>query len=70
MTSRSTARFDWSYDKAPREIQRAFDKQVLLLLHNLRHPSLRAKKYNEAENKWQARVTRDWRLYFLIEDDT
>jgi hypothetical protein len=40
------------------------------LLVDLRHPSLRAKKYSEAENKWQARVTRDWRFYFTIVDDT
>ena len=40
-----------------------------MLLSNLRHPSLRAKKYNEGENKWQARVTGDWRFYFTIEDD-
>jgi len=26
-------------------------------------------KYNEAENKWQARVNRDWRFYFPIVDD-
>ena len=25
---------------------------------------------NEAEDKWQARVTRDWRFYFTIEGDT
>jgi len=50
-------------------IQQAFDEQALLLLQNLRHPSLRAKKYDEAANKWQARVTREWRFYFTIEDD-
>ena len=43
-----------SYNKAPREIQAAFDKQSALLLHNLRHPSLRAKKYGEAGDLWQA----------------
>ncbi len=32
-------------------------------------PSLRAKKYDEARNIWQARVSRDWRLYFVIEED-
>jgi len=37
---------------------------------NLRHPSLRAKKYNEAEDIWQARVNRDWRFYFTIQGDT
>jgi hypothetical protein len=32
------------------------------------HPSLRAKKYDT--ERWQARVTRDWRFYFRIEGDS
>jgi mRNA interferase RelE/StbE len=39
------------------------------LLANLNHPSLRAKKYDESRDLWQARVTRDWRFYFTIEED-
>lgn len=63
-------RFERSYAKAPPQVRRAFDKQSLLLLHNLRHPSLHAKKYNVAgQDLWQARVNKDWRFYFLIEDD-
>jgi len=65
-----TAHFNRAYKKAPKEIQQAFDKQSLLLLQNLRHPSLRAKKYDEGEDKWQARVTGDWRFYFRIVDDS
>jgi mRNA interferase RelE/StbE len=64
-----SARFIRAYNKAPAEIQRAFDKQSLLLLQNLRHPSLRAKKYSEAEDKWQSRVNQDWRFYFRIVGD-
>lgn len=64
-----TTHFEREYSKAPKQIQRAFDKQALLLLQSLRHPSLRAKKYNESTGAWQARVTRDWRFYFTIEDD-
>jgi hypothetical protein len=64
-----TKHFDRRYSKAPKEIQQAFDKQALLLLQNLRHPSLRAKTYDEGRDRWQARVTLDWRFYFLIEDD-
>jgi len=70
MTSRTTAHFDRSYKKAPKQIQQAFDKQALLLLSDLRHPSLRAKKYDEGKDRWQARVTKDWRFYFKIEGDT
>ena len=65
---RST-RFERNYAKAPHQVQRAFDKQSVLLLQNLQHPSLRAKKYDESRNLWQARVNRDWRFYSLIRDD-
>jgi hypothetical protein len=58
------------YTEAPPAVQKAFDKQVKLLVENFRHPSLRAKKYDESRNIWQARVKRDWRFYFLITGDT
>jgi len=61
--------FERKYAKATERVQRAFDKQSLLLLKNLHHPSLRAKKYDEAQDLWQARVNKDWRFYFLIQDD-
>jgi len=69
MRARTTPRFDRHYFDAPRAIRAAFDKQVAYLLANLHHPSLRAKKYNKAEDIWQARVTGSWRFYFKIESD-
>jgi hypothetical protein len=59
-----------SYVAAPAAVRKAFDKQTKFLVGNLRHPSLQAKKYDEAEDLWQARVDRHWRFYFLIEGDT
>jgi mRNA-degrading endonuclease RelE of RelBE toxin-antitoxin system len=59
-----------AFADAPSQIQKAFLKQAGFLVQNLHHPSLRAKKYDEAEDYWQARVNRDWRFYFTIEDDT
>ena len=70
MKLRWASHFARAYGKAPKEVQAAFDKQSALLLQNLRHPSLRAKKYDEGKDRWQARVTGDWRFYFRIEDDT
>jgi plasmid maintenance system killer protein len=55
---------------APGPVQRAFYKQLGFLAGNLSHPSLRAKKYDEANDIWQARVNKHWRFYFKIEDDT
>ena len=69
MNAYRTKRFLKSYADAPSAVQRAFDKQVRLLLDNLQHPSLRAKKCDEANDVWQARVNRDWRFYFTIEGD-
>lgn len=59
-----------SYTNAPASVRKCFDKQVRLLVENLRHPSLRAKKYDESRDWWQARVNNDWRFYFTIEGDT
>jgi len=54
---------------SPPEVQKAFGKQLTNLLRDLRHPSLRAKKYEERTGLWQARINDDWRIYFTIESD-
>lgn len=69
MKFRFTEKADKDYAGLPVVIRKAFGKQLHFLLLNLGHPSLRAKKYNEALDVWQARVTRDWRFYFKIEGD-
>jgi mRNA-degrading endonuclease RelE of RelBE toxin-antitoxin system len=51
-------RFRRSYESVPPHIQRAFERRLEFLFQNLRHPSLQAKKYDEARDIWQARVTR------------
>lgn len=55
---------------APLPVQKAFIKQISFLIRNLAQPSLHAKKYDEANDRWQARINDDWRLYFTIRDDT
>jgi len=65
----TTSRFDRCFASAPLEKRRAFLKQSRFLLENMRHPSLRAKKYDEASGLWQARVTGNWRFHFLIQGD-
>ena len=67
MILRLSERLRKSYEAAPPQVRRAFDKQSRFLLENLNHPSLRAKKYDESRGVWQARVNRDWRFYFTIE---
>lgn len=62
-------RFRRSLKDASERVQKDFEKQVGYLLLNLHHPSLHAKKYDEACDIWQARVNRDWRFYFIIDGD-
>jgi hypothetical protein len=47
MTASYSKRFLKQYAAAPAEVRKAFDKQASLLLDNLNHPSLHAKKYSE-----------------------
>jgi len=70
MTWQHTRRSKQDYDGLQPQIRKAFDKQVRLLAADLRHRSLRAKKYDESRDLWQARVTKDWRFYFVIQNDT
>lgn len=63
-------RFLRSLEEAPPAVQKAFYKQLDFLFEDPRHPSLRAKKYDDGKGLWQARVNRDWRFYFTIEHDT
>jgi hypothetical protein len=65
-----TDRFHRSYEDAPLIVQNQCDKQLGLLVQNLRHPSLRAKKYDETRNIWQGRVNAGWRFYFKIEENS
>ena len=64
-----SARFVRSFQDAPERVQREFGKQLGHLLRDIRHPSLHAKKYDEARGIWQVRVNGGWRFYFRIEGD-
>jgi mRNA interferase RelE/StbE len=69
MTIDYSERAGKSLDGLADTVRKAFFKQVKFLEENLRHPSLRAKKYDASQDIWQARVNKDWRFYFLILDD-
>lgn len=64
-----TSKFAKSYHSFPNSTQLKFDKQLGYLLKNIKHPSLHAKKFDEAEDIWQARVDQNIRFYFKINDD-
>ena len=65
-----TPHFQRSYNKLSVKIQKAFDKQFGFLLRDIRHPSLRVKKYDESRGLFQGRVTGDYRFYFEIKKDS
>lgn len=70
MKFRLTDKAERDYNALLPSFQARVDKQLALLLQNLRHPSVQAKKYDEARDLWQGRVTRDYRFYFQIDGDT
>lgn len=66
MISHSTSRFDRNFKRFTDLVQKKFTKQLNILLRDINHPSLRAKKYDERRGVWQARIDRSHRFYFLI----
>jgi mRNA-degrading endonuclease RelE of RelBE toxin-antitoxin system len=66
---RFTERADRDYAALQPKVRKALVKQLDFLLRQLSHPSLHAKKYDEANDIWQARVNRNWRFYFVIRGD-
>ena len=70
MRAEPTVQYHRALMKMPTMVREAAYKQVDKLVQNLRHPSLRAKKYDEAHDIWQARVTDTYRFYFVIQGDT
>jgi mRNA-degrading endonuclease RelE of RelBE toxin-antitoxin system len=64
-----TPTFRSNLKKFPKEIRKKFYKQADILLLNIRHSSLQAKKYGGEKGVWQARVDKNIRFYFSIEDD-
>jgi len=64
-----TERFRRSHADAPLRVQKQCDKQLGLLVEDLCHPSLRAKKYDPARDIWQGRMNASWRFCFKIDGD-
>jgi mRNA-degrading endonuclease RelE of RelBE toxin-antitoxin system len=62
-----TPSFDRAYANLPVSIQSKVDQQILRLCENPHHPSLHTHKRKDHSNLWQALMTRNYRLYFLLE---
>ncbi|MBF0319940.1 MAG: type II toxin-antitoxin system YoeB family toxin [Nitrospirae bacterium] len=64
-----TAKALKDYESLTEKLQTLVDKQLDALLRDIRYPSLRAKKYNESQDIWQARINKEYRVYFCVKGD-
>jgi mRNA interferase RelE/StbE len=69
-----TEPFKRDFKKLPERLKRRTETALRLLLSNPHHPSLRLKKVKGevikgVDNIFEARITRDYRLFFLIDAD-
>lgn len=69
MKLRPTERFAKDYVRLPQRLQDRVDTALGLLLENSSHPSLQIKKIKGYENRWEGRVTLQYRFVFSIEGD-
>lgn len=71
MRIRRTADFDEAYAKAPLAVRNSFDRCIVFLARNFRHPSLRSKPWpDHGDDCYQARLTEGWRFYYQRQGDT
>lgn len=61
--------FEKDYKKLLRSIQEQCDRQLLVLLKNPHHPSLRTSKIQGFRNIWEGRITKSYRFTFQIAKD-
>jgi len=63
-TYQFSKRFKKEYNNLPKEIQKAFDQKLQLLLQNMSHPSLRVKRIQGTKTRWEGSVTMKYRFTF------
>lgn len=64
-----TESFKRDYRKLPLEIQRLLDKQLISLLRDNQHPSLRTKKMQGHTDIWEGRISKNYRFTFKIKNN-
>jgi mRNA interferase RelE/StbE len=61
-----TDSFKRDFRELPAAIQDLFQKKLGLFMQNIRHPSLRVKKLQGFENRWEASINMFYRFTFEI----
>ena len=64
-----TKPFTKQYAKLPLAIRKKVDRQIKHLAQDIRHPAINAKKMIGVGDIWEARVDRQYRFTFQIQDD-
>ena len=64
-----TKPFKRDYQRLPKNIQKQIDEQIVRLLDDPGHPSLRVKKMEGHQSIWEARITGGYRMTFQIDGD-
>jgi mRNA interferase RelE/StbE len=62
--------FKKQYKKLPQDIQNAFKEKLDLFLADSLHPSLRIKKIQGVQNRWEGSVTIRYRFTFHYDEKT
>lgn len=65
-----TDRFKRDFKKLPEPIKRKTEQALRFLVENPRHPSLHTKRIRGTKHLWEARVTKNYRIVFAVEEDT
>ena len=66
MKVQTTKPFDEDYAALPESLKERADKQFILLMENLHHPSLGLKKIKGHPNIWEGRITKGYRFTFQM----
>lgn len=61
--------FKKDYRQLPGHIQRIFEKKIRLFLQNIHHPSLRVKKMQGHDNRWECSISIFYRFTFEVHND-
>jgi mRNA-degrading endonuclease RelE of RelBE toxin-antitoxin system len=63
-----TKKFKKAYQKLPSFVQKVFDEKLDLMLNDILHPSLRIKRIQGTNDKWEGSVSMKYRFTFEIQE--
>ena len=61
-------RFKKQYQSLPFKIQSTFDAKLELFLKNMLHPSLRVKRIQGTQDRWEGSITMKYRFTFEMSE--